>query len=191
LPAPARSPVSLLDSCGVLGPNLLAIHVIQTDEADRRRLRDSGSAVALCPRSNATHRHGSAPVRAYIDGGLRCGLGTDSAASLHPIDLFAEARSGELAGLEAEALIRLLTLGGAAAIGMDGEIGSLERGKWGDLVHLAVAERPEVNRDPAGTAKRILDATPAQVRGTWVAGRQVYHGASDKRGAAQLPFPRP
>src|SRR6267154_3434359 len=128
----ARSPVEYLLQLGVLerATEWLCIHCVQVDERDVAILRDSGAAVAHCPRSNRAHGHGSAPLAAFRRTGLRVGLGTDSVVSVGDLDLWAEAQA---AGLDREEALRALTLEGARALGLEREIGSLEVGKQADL----------------------------------------------------------
>ena len=93
-----------------------------------------GVAVAHCPRSNRRHHHADAPVGRYIDSSLRIGIGADSAVSVAPLDLRAEAREArKLTGGSAAETVRALTLGGAEALGLDAGCGSLAVGKWGDM----------------------------------------------------------
>jgi len=125
------SPVEYLFQLGVLASgNCLAIHCVQVDERDIAILRDSGGAVAHCPRSNRAHGHGTAPLAAFRRAGVRVGLGTDSVVSVGDADLRAEAGA---AGLDGEEALRMLTLEGARALGLEREIGSLEVGKEADL----------------------------------------------------------
>lgn len=177
LDPPVASPVRLLADLGVLGADFLAIHAVQTDSTDAGILAASNAAVVVCPRSNARHGHGSAPLARYLERGLRVALGTDSVASVDSLDLLAEAREARVqAGLPAEAAMRLLTLDGARALGLEGEIGSLEVGKWGDLVVVRPAHPPALPPDLA--AEAILLAQPADIRATFVAGRPVYQAQS-------------
>jgi cytosine/adenosine deaminase-related metal-dependent hydrolase len=124
------SPVAFLVQRGVLQRGTLAIHCVQIDDADTALLRDAGTSVAHCPRSNRTHGHGTAPAAALRAAGVPVGLGTDSVVSVADLDLWAEAGAAGLAGEEA---LRALTLDGARALGWDGDIGSLEVGKSADL----------------------------------------------------------
>ena len=126
----ARSPVEYLRLLGVLDLAPLAIHCVQVDDRDIGILRDSGAAVAHCPRSNRAHGHGVAPLAALQRAGIRVGLGTDSVVSTGDVSLWAEATA---AGLESEEALRMLTIEGARALGLDSEIGSLEVGKHADL----------------------------------------------------------
>jgi cytosine/adenosine deaminase-related metal-dependent hydrolase len=126
-----RSPVEYLARLGVLASgDCLCIHCVQVDEADIAALARAGAAVAHCPRSNHAHGHGAAPLAALRRAGLRVGLGTDSAVSTGDVRLRAEAAAAGLAGEDA---LRMLTLEGARALGLEREIGSLEVGKAADL----------------------------------------------------------
>src|SRR6266480_2116265 len=126
-----RSPVQYLVQLGVLASgNCLAIHCVQVDGPDIESLRGAGVAVAHCPRSNRAHGHGTAPLAAFRRAGLRVGLGTDSVVSVGDSSLLAEAAA---AGLDGEDALRMLTIEGARALGLEDEIGSLEVGKQADL----------------------------------------------------------
>ena len=126
------TPVQYLLQLGVLqrATGWLCIHCVQVDERDVAILRDSGVAVAHCPRSNRVHGHGAAPLAAFRRAGIRVGLGTDSVVSVGDADLRAEALA---VGLDREDALRMLTIEGAQALGLDSEIGSLEVGKEADL----------------------------------------------------------
>src|SRR2546426_3173951 len=112
------SPVEYLLRLGVLerATGWLYIHCVQVDERDVTILRDSGGAVALCPRSNRAHGHGAAPLALFRRAGLTVGLGTDSVVSTGDVDLWSEAGAAGLAGEEA---LRMLTLEGARVLGVE------------------------------------------------------------------------
>jgi 5-methylthioadenosine/S-adenosylhomocysteine deaminase len=135
------SPVALLVHLGVLQRGTLCIHCVQVDEADIDLLRNAGAAIAHCPRSNAAHQHGRAPIDLLRTAGVPLGLGTDSVISVGDLDLWAEA---EAAGLTGDDALRALTIEGARALGWESEIGSLEVGKSADLAvfPLAAPRRP-------------------------------------------------
>jgi 5-methylthioadenosine/S-adenosylhomocysteine deaminase len=165
------SPVEWLAEHGMLTERTLCIHAVQVSPADIARLADSGAAVAHCPLSNQAHGHGSAPLGAMLEAGIAVGIGTDSEVSVGRLDLLAEARAaGSLAGLTADALIELCTLGGARALGLAAQTGSLRTGKWGDCVVIRLKRSAE-ERSPA---ERVLASTPADVLLTCVGGRDVY-----------------
>jgi len=164
----ATSPVAFMDAHGVLGPRTLCIHAIHVDEADTRLMSQRGVAIAHCPRSNQFHHQADAPISRYLEAGLRVGIGTDSEVSVDPPDLLREAAAARrLTGWTAAQALRALTLGGAEAIERADRIGSLEAGKWGDLVAITVGDTTEPEA-------AILTATRAAVVTTWLAGREVY-----------------
>jgi cytosine/adenosine deaminase-related metal-dependent hydrolase len=105
-----------------------------------------------------------------LQAGIRVGIGTDSEVSVGRMDLWAEARAARsLAGLTADATVELCTMGGARALGLAGEIGSLSTGKWGDCVVIRVS-----GAEKRGPAELVLASTPADLRLTCLAGRDVY-----------------
>ena len=155
----------------MLGPDTLCIHVVRADQADIARLGRHHCGVAHCPRSNRRHGHGDAPLGAFRKAGLKVGLGTDSAASVYPADLLAEARAaGQLAGLPAAEAIRMATLGAAEAIGLGREVGSLEAGKWADFALIQIPEGTTTSQVPDA----ILASGPRDVIATFVGGRAVF-----------------
>jgi 5-methylthioadenosine/S-adenosylhomocysteine deaminase len=142
---------------------------VQVSSDDIKQLADSGAAVAHCPLSNRMHGHGAAPLGALLTAGIRVGLGTDSVVSVGRIDLLAEARAARaLAALRAEQVLELCTLGGARALGLDSETGSLTVGKWADCT---VIRAPQGSGDPA---ELVLATSPADVLGTYVGGKKVH-----------------
>jgi cytosine/adenosine deaminase-related metal-dependent hydrolase len=171
----AISPVAWMASHGVLSERTLCVHAIDVSEADADLMQRSGSAIATCPRSNRRHHGADAPLERYARRKLRIGIGTDSEVSVAPLDLIAEARAARvLSGWTARDTVRALTLGGAEAIGVAGETGSLVAGKFADLVAIRIAPEHPVE-------EAILESGAADVMGTWLAGREVH------RVAAQSP----
>ncbi len=178
LPATARSAVAYAARAGLLGPDFLAVHAVQADAEDIGILAQAGSAVAVCPRSNRRHGHGDPPLGALLRAGVRVGLGTDSVVSVESLDLLAEGRAAQgVAGLSGAAVLRLLTIGGARALGMESEVGSLEVGKWADLVALRL---DGIGGSVGATdlADRLLNADPSSIVSTYVGGRCVYDAAT-------------
>ncbi len=163
-----RTPVEWLAELGVLTQQSLCIHAVQVGASDIRRLADSGAAVAHCPLSNRAHAHGVAPLTAYLAAGVRVGLGTDSVVSVGELDLLAEARVARaLASLAAEETMELCTLGGARALGIDSETGSLRSGKWADFTVIRL-------RGKGTPVERVLASSRKDVLLTYVGGREVY-----------------
>lgn len=141
-PIRARSPIALLESLGILGAKPLLIHAVDVDEADLDVIAAAGCAVAHCPIANAKLGHGHAPVLEMFERRITVGLGTDSVGSNNRLDLLEEARFAALLHratsrrydvLPAHDLLRLCTIEGARALGLDDRIGTLEPGKEADL----------------------------------------------------------
>jgi cytosine/adenosine deaminase-related metal-dependent hydrolase len=165
------SPVAWLDQHGVFGPDAVAIHCCTVDGDDIDVLARRGAAVAHCPRSNRRHHGIDAPLAQLIGAGLRVGVGTDSVASVSPLDPLAEAREArKLAGLDAQEALALVTLGAARAIGLGDELGSLVVGKWGDVVALTLPACDDAERLFEG----VLASGQGDIESTWLGGREVY-----------------
>jgi cytosine/adenosine deaminase-related metal-dependent hydrolase len=130
------SPVAYLVQLGVIQRGTLCIHCVHVDAPDIRLLRDAGAAVAHCPRSNAAHRHGTAPLRVLLEAGVPVGIGTDSVISVGDLDVWKDAAA---AGFTGDDALRMLTIEGARALGWDSEIGSLVVGKSADLAVFPLA----------------------------------------------------
>jgi 5-methylthioadenosine/S-adenosylhomocysteine deaminase len=172
LPSPLGcTPIEWLDQHGVLSHRTLCIHGVQATGTDLDRMRRSGAALAHCPLSNHAHGHGRAPLGEYLQRGIRVGIGTDSAMSVGLLDLLAEARAAtDAAGLDAAQALALCTLEAARALGLDGEIGGLRPGKWGDCTLILL---------PAGATGRslmdlVLATGPENVVATYLSGGAVY-----------------
>jgi 5-methylthioadenosine/S-adenosylhomocysteine deaminase len=151
---PRCSSIEFLAQTGILEIRPLLAHCITVSERDIEIIRESGAAVAHCPKSNAKFGHGYAPLEKFLDSGIAVGLGSDSVASNNSCDLFEEARSAAFAArnrpdkrrfITAEEVLRASTIGGARALALDEKIGSLEKGKQADLVVVrldSVAQMP-------------------------------------------------
>ncbi len=172
MPQPlGRTPVEWLECHGVLGERTLCIHLVEVTPRDIGVVGRAGASVAHCPLSNRAHAHGVAPLGAFLAAGLRVGLGTDSVVSVRTLDLLAEARAAQaLAGLDADAALALCTIEGARALGLDGEVGSLRPGKWGDCVVIRAPEGAP-GLSPAAT---VVASGPRDVVATYVGGKDVH-----------------
>ena len=139
----AMSPVAFLDSLGFLGPGVLAAHGVWVSDAEVTLLATRGVGVSHNPESNMKLASGTAPVPAYLKANVALGLGTDGAASNNDLDMFEAMRmasflhklqSGDPRVVSAREALTMATLGGARALGMEKQIGSLEPGKRADLL---------------------------------------------------------
>jgi 5-methylthioadenosine/S-adenosylhomocysteine deaminase len=137
------SPVAYLDSLGFFGPGVLAAHGVWVSDADIAVLKARGVGISHNPESNMKLASGTAPVTAYLRAGVALGLGTDGAASNNDLDMFEAMRVASLLHklqtmdprvVGAKTALEMATIGGARALGMEKQIGSLERGKRADLI---------------------------------------------------------
>jgi 5-methylthioadenosine/S-adenosylhomocysteine deaminase len=170
-----ESPTALLARVGLLSEQILAAHAVQVGSSDLELLKEHAVALALCPRSNHHLRVGSAPLPRYLAARLRVGLGTDSLASNETLSLWDEMRFALTAYGETvtpKQLLTMATLGGAAALGMADEIGSLEPGKRADLIGVALDRLDD--DDPCGSLLR--HASEKSVILTMVDGKILYRG---------------
>jgi 5-methylthioadenosine/S-adenosylhomocysteine deaminase len=174
-------PVAYLDSLGLLGPAMLLIHAVEIDERDLRRIAETGTSVAHCPKSNAKLGHRIARLTEMRAAGVPVGLGTDSVASNNVVDMFEEMRaavfhqrilSGTIDVMTAADAFRMATLDGARSLRLDRHLGSLEPGKRADfvVVDLSRAATQPVY-DPIETM--VYSASRADVKATFIGGKEV------------------
>ena len=130
------SSTELLDRHGLLTATTLAVHCVHVSVADARIIKSRGAHIALCPRSNELLDVGRAPVALFKKFGIPLALGTDSLASNNSLSLWDELRFAlELFpnDLSEQDVLRMVTSGGAAALGVSATCGSLEAGKRADF----------------------------------------------------------
>ena len=134
---PARcSSSELLDRFGLLTPTTLAVHCVHVSVADARIIKARGVHIALCPRSNELLDVGRAPVSLFKKFGIPLALGTDSLASNNSLSLWDELRFALDTfplDLSEQDVFRMVTSGGAAALGISAACGTLEAGKRADF----------------------------------------------------------
>ncbi|WP_277058348.1 amidohydrolase family protein [Trichlorobacter lovleyi] len=173
LPSPRRiTPARFFDTGGLLGASTLAVHGVQLTPADAALLQERGVSICLCPRSNERLAVGTAPVHLFKKLGIPLCLGTDSLASNDSLSLWDEIRfaldryKGELGP---EKLLEMATQGGAAGIGMAGQVGTLDAGKRADF--------QLVELDGVCTAERLLET--GRVNAVYLRGNLAGLGDSD------------
>jgi 5-methylthioadenosine/S-adenosylhomocysteine deaminase len=137
------TPTRYLHDLGLLGPDVLGAHCIWLSDEDIQLLRDTGTAVAHNPECNMKVADGIAPITEMVDAGVVVSLGTDSCAVNDNMDMFEAMRIAaflqkvsrmDAAALSGYQVLEMATIGGARALGMNDEIGSLEVGKKADIV---------------------------------------------------------
>lgn len=173
-------PIARLERLGLLSPNLIAIHAVHLDAVDIELLARHGCSVGHCPSSNLKLASGVSPIARLLAAGVNVGIGTDGAASNNRLDGFAELRlaallakglSGDARALPAHQAIAAATLGGARALGLDAQIGSIAAGKRADLCALRI---DDLSLAPCyDVASHVVYAMGREhVTDVWVDGRQ-------------------
>jgi cytosine/adenosine deaminase-related metal-dependent hydrolase len=169
-----ESPVRRLERLGVLGRRLLAIHVNYLGPGDAALLARRGVHVVHCPRSHAYFRHEAFPHEELLRARVNLCLGTDSLATVLKrrrerveLDLFAEmqALADEVPGLWPGALLRMVTVNPAAALGLKGRAGELRVGAWADLV--AVPFTGPVRRVEEAVVQNTAPVVASIIAGRW------------------------
>jgi 5-methylthioadenosine/S-adenosylhomocysteine deaminase len=179
------SPVQHLAKLGVLDHNTILVHAVWVDDADMEEMARSQAGTVHCPESNMKLAAGVAPVPQMHKHGIAMGLGTDGCASNNDLDLFGEMDSAAKlhkihqvnpTTMNARKVVRMATIEGAAVLGLDSMIGSLETGKQADLIiidlarpHLVPMYRPESHL--VYTVKGS-DVQHVMVAGQWVVRNQ-------------------
>jgi 5-methylthioadenosine/S-adenosylhomocysteine deaminase len=176
-----RRPAMLLDSLGILDKLTLCAHGIWLSNEEILAIAKSGASISHCPESNMKLGSGVAPVPEMISLGVKVGLGTDGCASNNDLDLFSEIdfaakvhkvfKKDPLACPAEQALI-MATLGGASALGLEQEIGSIEPGKKADLIALNLRQ-PHLAPVYDPVSHIVYAARGSDVRFVWVDGQQV------------------
>jgi 5-methylthioadenosine/S-adenosylhomocysteine deaminase len=182
VPPPGTTGARMLGEHGLLGREVLAAHCVILDPDEIDLLVSTGTGVAHCPRSNAALGCGFAPLAELREAGARVGVGTDSPASAPSFDFFEELRSVVLTAraraqrpsvLSPDEALELATLGGARALGLDDELGSLVPGKRADLAVVSLEGSAYLPvEDPA--AALVFGGAPERVLATFVDGEPRY-----------------
>ena len=182
-------PIQRLQTLNLLSPRLQCVHMTQINDDDMALLKEYGCHVIHCPESNLKLASGISPVTALLDAGINVALGTDGAASNNDLDMFGEMKTAALlakgfsedaTALPAADALRMATLNGAKALGIDKITGSLEIGKAADMVAVnldAVGLQPVFNP----LSQLVYSHCGQQVSHVWVNGellvndRQLSH----------------
>ena len=173
--------IAYLDSVGISGPRAALAHCVWVDKDGIAALARQRTNVVHCPSSNLKLGSGIAPIPEMLAAGCHVGIGADGAPCNNGLDAFAEMRLAALIqkprlgpdALPAAQALELATLGGARALGLEAEIGSIEAGKCADLIVLDLGG-PHTQPEDADLISRIVySARAADVRHVIVDGRIV------------------
>jgi 5-methylthioadenosine/S-adenosylhomocysteine deaminase len=177
---PGISTIQYLKRLGLLDCQPLLAHCIRVDQDDIETLRETGSKVAHCPKSNAKLGHGRAPLVSFLNAGVIVGLGSDSVASNNTCDLLEEARFAALSAKDfknpfptASQMLTTATTGGAQCLGLEGGIGTLSESSQADLIVVKLDGAHQVPVYDPVTAL-IFASSGRDVALTIIAGREVF-----------------
>ena len=176
--------IAYLDSVGIAGPRAALAHCVWVDAHETARLARQGTTVVHCPSSNLKLASGVAKVPELLAAGCCVAIGADAAPCNNRLDVFAEMRLAALIqkprlgadALPAGQVLELATLGGARALGLEAELGSIAPGKRADLVVLDLREphlHPAIG-DPVSLV--VYAASASDVRDVFVDGTPVVLG---------------
>jgi len=146
--------IAYLDSVGLTGRHVALAHCVHLSVDEIDTLKTTGTNVVHCPSSNLKLGSGIAPVAKLLEEGISVSLGADGAACNNRLDMFTEMRTAALLQkvlhgpevLPAKRVLRMATIDGARALGLDADVGSLEPGKKADL---AVVRLGRLHSTPA------------------------------------------
>lgn len=175
-------PAFFLDDLGLLNSNLIAAHAVHVNDEEIDLLASREVKIAHCPESNMKLGSGIAAVPQMLRKGMTVGLGTDSCASNNNLDLFGEmdtaAKLAKVAFfdptlLDAKSVVRMATIGGAQLIGLENEIGTIEKGKKADIIIIST-KTPHMTPIYNPYSQIVYSATGADVRDVIINGTIVY-----------------
>jgi 5-methylthioadenosine/S-adenosylhomocysteine deaminase len=176
-----KRPLQRLSELGLLSSRLLAVHMTQLEKTEIKELSKLGVSVVHCAESNLKLASGFCPVGELIKTGINVCIGTDSAASNNDLDMIGEMRTAALLAkgvandstcLDAHTTLKMATLNGAKALGLNETIGSLKKGKQADIVAINMNQLETIPLyEPV--SQIIYSANRQQVSDVWIAGKQL------------------
>ena len=140
-----KRPVHYLDELGLIDETLIASHAVHLDDNEMECLRKNSVKVVHVPESNMKLCSGAGRISDMVKMGLTVGLGTDGCSSNNNMDLFCEMDTAaklskvfdnDPTSLDARTVLKMATIWGAAVLGLENEIGTLEKGKKADIIVL-------------------------------------------------------
>lgn len=173
-------PLARLHNLGLITPSFIAVHMTQLTEQEIQDFAEAGAHIVHCPESNLKLASGFCPVQKCLDAGINIALGTDGAASnndldmlgeMHTAALLAKGVAGDASAVSAASALRMATLNGAKALGIDDITGSLSIGKSADICAIDLSD---IETQPLYNAisQIVYSAARHQVTDVWVAGKQ-------------------
>ena len=178
-----KRPIARLNEHGLLSPALMAVHMTQLNDGEIDLFAQTGSHVVHCPQSNLKLASGFCPVSTLIDNHINVCLGTDSAASNNNLDMLSEMQTAALlakgvaenaTALPAIEALKMATINGAKALGIDAVTGSLAPGKSADLVAI---DMNRLGTQPVyhPVSQVVYSSQSGDISDVWIAGKRVLH----------------
>jgi 5-methylthioadenosine/S-adenosylhomocysteine deaminase len=176
-----KRPLQRLSELGLLSSRMLAVHMTQLEKTEIKELAKLGVSVVHCAESNLKLASGFCPTGELVKAGVNVCIGTDSAASNNDLDMIGEMRTAALLAkgvandstcLDAHTTLKMATLNGAKALGLDETIGSLKKGKQADIVAIKM-DQLETMPLYEPVSQIIYSANRQQVSDVWIAGKQL------------------
>jgi 5-methylthioadenosine/S-adenosylhomocysteine deaminase len=176
-----QRPLQRLHELGLVNPSLIAVHMTQLTDEEIRLFAESGAHIVHCPESNLKLASGFCQVAKCLNAGINVALGTDGAASNNDLDMFGEMRTAALLGkavaadataISAMTALRMATLNGAKALGIDAQCGSLSLGKSADVIAIDL-NHLETQPLYCPISQIVYAASRQQVTDVWIAGKRL------------------
>jgi len=176
-----QTPIERLYKLGLLSPSFMAVHMTQLTDHDIQLIAETGSHIIHCPESNLKLASGFCPVAQCLEAGINVALGTDGAASNNDLDMIGEMRTaallakgvaGNASAVPAITALKMATINGAKALGIDQYTGSLSIGKAADMIAINLDKlETQPLYDPV--SQIVYASNRQQVTDVWVAGKQL------------------
>jgi 5-methylthioadenosine/S-adenosylhomocysteine deaminase len=180
----AGTPLDNLERLGLLAANWTLVHMVHVTDEHLQLVRKRGASIVHCPWSNLKLGSGICPLNRMLEAGINVALGTDGAASNNRLDMWSEMRlaaslakgtTGRSDAFRAYQAIRMATIQGARALGLDHLLGSLEVGKAADVVAVRLGDWLSTMPVHDLFSALVYAAGPDQVTDVWIGGRRVLH----------------
>ncbi len=180
--------IEYFDSIGITGPNLCLAHCVWLSENERNLLKETNTKVLHCPSANLKLGSGVAPIPDYLKSGINVSLGSDGAPCNNNMDIFTEMRLAALIqkphygakAMPAETVFKMATIDGAKALGLEKQIGSLEKNKKADVAFIKINQVQTIPFE--NVYSKIVYATQSNsidhliINGNWVVkDRKLFH----------------
>jgi len=176
-----KRPLERLGDLGLLGPRFVCVHATQLEHEEIEALARYSAHVVHCPESNMKLASGFCEVKKLLDANVNVAIGTDGCASNNDLDMISEMRSaallakavaGDASALPAQLTLEMATRNGAKALGLEQDIGSIEAGKYADLVAVSM---DRINTTPLYNpiSQLVYSSQANQVTDVWIAGKDI------------------